>query len=169
MGNSMLLYLMRHGIAIDREDPECPADEERFLTKKGIEKTRAVAQGLRTLGIQPEAMLTSPFVRAVQTAEITAAALGFARDKIRKTDALIFGHKPAELFRELTRVRAKEIICFGHAPHLDEVIALSLGCRGSVTSLKKAGVACLELSAMAPPRGSLVWLCTPRTLRVLGE
>ena len=165
----MLLYLMRHGIAIDRADPKCPADEERFLTKKGIEKTRAVVQGLRALGIQPEAMLSSPYVRAVQTAEIAAAAFGFARDKIRPADALIFGHKPLELFRELAKLRAKEVICFGHAPHLDEVIALALGCRETVTSLKKAGVACLELKAMAPPRGSLVWLCTPRTLRVLGE
>ena len=165
----MLLYLMRHGIAIDREDPECPADAERYLTKKGMEKTREVALGLRALAIQPEAMLSSPFVRAVQTAEITAAAFGFSRDKIRQTDALIFGHKPAELFRELARMRAKEVMCFGHAPHLDEIIAFVLGCRGTVTSLKKSGVACLELEAMAPPRGSLLWLCTPRTLRALGE
>lgn len=165
----MLLYLMRHGIAIDREDPKCPPDPERFLTKKGMEKTRAVAQGLRALGIQPEAMLSSPFVRAVQTAEITAAALGFARDKIRQTEALIFGRKPAELFRDLARVRAREVICFGHAPHLDEVIAFALGCRSPVTSLKKAGVACLELKAVAPPRGSLLWVHTPRSLRILGE
>ncbi len=165
----MLLYLMRHGIAIDREDPECPADAERYLTKKGMEKTREVALGLRALGINPEAMLTSPFVRAVQTAEITAAAFGFSRDKIRQTESLIFGHKPAELLRELAKLRAKEVMCFGHAPHLDEVIALVLGCRGTVTSLKKAGVACLELKAMAPPQGSLLWLCTPRTLRALGE
>ncbi len=165
----MLLYLMRHGIAINREDPKCPADAERRLTKKGMEKTREVALGLRALGLHPEAMLTSPFVRAVQTAEVAAAALGFARDKIRPTDSLIFGHKPVELFRELARVRAKEVMCFGHAPHLDEVIAFALGCRGMVTSLKKAGVACLELKAMAPPQGSLLWLCTPRTLRALGE
>jgi phosphohistidine phosphatase len=165
----MLLYLMRHGIAIDREDPECPPDPERFLTKKGIEKTRAVALGLRALGLKPDAMLTSPFVRAVQTAEITAAALGSAKDRIRHTEALIFGHKPAELFRELARVRGKEVMCFGHAPHLDEVIAFALGCRSPITSLKKAGVACLELESSAAPRGTLLWLHTPRSLRILGE
>ena len=165
----MLLYLMRHGIAIDREDPECPPDPERFLTKKGIEKSRAAALGLRALGIKPDAMLTSPLVRAVQTAEITAAALGFSRERIRKTDALIFGHKPVELFRELAHVRGKEVMCFGHAPHLDEVIAFALGCRSSVTALKKAGVACLELESISSPRGSLLWLHTPRSLRVLGE
>lgn len=165
----MLLYLMRHGIAIDREDPECPPDPERFLTKKGIAKTRGVALGLRALGIKPEAMLTSPFVRAVQTAEITAAALGFSRERIRKTEALMFGRKPAELFRELARVRGKEVICFGHAPHLDEVIAFALGGRAPVTALKKAGVACLELESISSPRGLLLWLHTPRSLRMLGE
>ena len=165
----MLLYLMRHGIAIDREDPKCPPDPERFLTKKGMEKTRAVAQGLRALGIKPDVMLTSPFVRAVQTAEVTAAALGFARDRIRRTEALIFGHKPAELFRELAKVRGKEIMCFGHAPHLDEVIAFALGCRAPITSLKKAGVACLELESLSGPRGALLWVHTPRSLRILGE
>jgi phosphohistidine phosphatase len=165
----MLLYLMRHGIAIEHADPECPADPERFLTKKGIEKTRAVALGLRAMGIQPNAMLSSPYVRAAQTAEIAAAALGYPRDKVRMTEVLIFGHKPAELFRELAKIRANEVFCVGHAPHLDEVIAAVLGCRGTVTSLKKAGVACLELKSAATPRGSLLWLCTPRTLRVLGE
>ncbi len=165
----MFLYLMRHGIAIDREDPKCPTDPERFLTKKGIEKTRAAAQGLRALGIKPDAMLTSPFVRAVQTAEIAAASLGFARDRIRRTETLIFGHKAAELFRELAKIRGKEVMCFGHAPHLDEVIAFALGCRAPITLLKKAGVAALELEAISPPRGALLWLHTPRSLRILGE
>ena len=165
----MMLYLMRHGIAIDREDPKCPPDVERFLTKKGIEKTRAAAQGLRTLGIKPDAMLTSPYVRAVQTAEIAAASLGFARDRIRRTEALIFGHKPAELFRELAKVRGKEVMCFGHAPHLDEVMAYALGSRTLLTSLKKAGVACLEMESLTSPKGVLMWVHTPRSLRILGE
>jgi phosphohistidine phosphatase len=165
----MLLYLMRHGIAIDREDPKCPSDPERYLTKKGMAKTRAVAQGLRALGVKPDAMLTSPYVRAVQTAEIAAAALGFARDRIRRNEALIFGHKPAELFRELAKVRGKAVMCFGHAPHLDEVIAFALGSRTPLTSLKKAGVACLEMESLSSPRGVLVWVHTPRSLRILGE
>ncbi|HEV8383609.1 MAG TPA: phosphohistidine phosphatase SixA [Candidatus Acidoferrales bacterium] len=165
----MILYLMRHGIAIDREDPKCPPDPERYLTKKGMEKTRAAAQGLRALGIKPDAMLTSPYVRAVQTAEIAAASLGFARDRIRRTETLIFGHKPAELFRELPKARAKEVMCFGHAPHLDEVIAFALGSRTLLTALKKAGVACLELESLSTPKGVLVWVHTPRSLRILGE
>jgi phosphohistidine phosphatase SixA len=41
----MILYLVRHGIAIDREDPDCPPETERYLTRDGIKKTREVAKG----------------------------------------------------------------------------------------------------------------------------
>jgi len=165
----MMLYLMRHGVAINRQDPNCPPDAERPLTKKGMAKTRAVAVGLRELGILPEAMLTSPLLRAAQTAEITAEVLGFSPARIRRTDALIFGKKPAELFGELAKMRAKEVMCFGHAPHLDEVIAFALGSDSPFTALKKAGVACLELETVSPPHGLLVWIHTPKSLRLLAE
>ena len=69
-GKTMRLYLMRHGIAIDREDVDCPPEPERYLTPKGIQRTRAAARGLRDLRIKPASLLSSPYVRAVQTGEI---------------------------------------------------------------------------------------------------
>src|SRR5581483_8354066 len=87
MGKSMRLYLMRHGIAIDREDPDCPPDPERFLTPKGIQRTRAAARGLRALRVKPAALLTSPYVRAVQTGEIVCEVLGLDAKQLRTTDA----------------------------------------------------------------------------------
>ena len=71
----MRLYLMRHGMAIDREDPDCPPEAERYLTPKGIERTRAAAHGLLELNIKPTVLLTSPYVRAVQTGEIVCEVL----------------------------------------------------------------------------------------------
>ncbi|HJY86434.1 MAG TPA: phosphohistidine phosphatase SixA [Candidatus Acidoferrales bacterium] len=165
----MLLYLMRHGVAVNRADPACPPEAERPLTRKGIKKTRAAAQGLRALGIQPDAMLTSPYLRAVQTGEIASEALGFPRAKLRLTDSLKPGSNPADLWKELARLRGKEVMCFGHAPHLDQVIAHAFGASSFITALKKAGVACLELRALLPPKGHLVWLHTPQVLRLLGE
>jgi len=164
-----LLYLMRHGIAIDREDPDCPPDPERYLTAKGIEKTRAAARGLRELGVAPDAVLTSPYLRAVQTAEIACEALGLRGSKLRRTEALLPEADPTELFRELHRLRAHEVICFGHAPNMDLLIAHALGTPRVVTSLKKAGVACLELSSFSAGRGSLVWLLTGKALRRAAE
>jgi phosphohistidine phosphatase len=164
----MILYLIRHGIAVDPTDPSSPPDPERPLTTKGIEKTRAVMRGLRELGVHPDAIVTSPYLRAAQTAEIACETLGFPRDKIRRSDSLKPGGNPADLFKELGRIRAKEAMCFGHAPHLDQAIAYALGLRTVMTSLKKAGVACLDVDAFAPPNAQLVWLCLPKMLRDLG-
>jgi phosphohistidine phosphatase len=161
------LYLMRHGIAVNREDEKCPPEAERYLTSEGIEKTRGAAKGLREMGIQPDALVTSPYLRAVQTGEITCEALGIRPQKLHRTDALLPEAEPAALFRELGRMRAAEIICFGHAPNMDLLIAHALGTGRAVTSLKKAGVACLDLSTMVAGRGSLLWLMTPKSLRLM--
>ena len=65
----MLLYLVRHGIAMDREDPNCPPDTERALTPRGMKRTHAAALGLLALKVKPDAALTSPgWLRAAQTA-----------------------------------------------------------------------------------------------------
>src|SRR5262249_49031694 len=74
---AMQLYIVRHGIAIDREDPKSPPDPERFLTEEGIEKTKEVARGVVRLGIVPDLLISSPYVRAMQTAEIFAAAFKY--------------------------------------------------------------------------------------------
>lgn len=164
----MLLYLVRHGIAVDPNDPKSPAEPERPLTAKGVQKTRAAALGLSVLGIQPDVMITSPYVRAVQTAEIFAETLGFAPAKIRVHDSLKPAGNPAEIVKEIMGLRAKEVMCFGHAPQLDLMIAHLLGSRGAVTELKKAGVACFEHTA-ARGKWQLRWVVTPKMLRQLAE
>jgi phosphohistidine phosphatase len=167
-GSPMRLYLMRHGIAIDREDPDCPADPERYLTPKGIQRTRAAARGLRALRVKPAALLTSPLVRAVQTGEIVCEVLGLDLKQLRTTDALKPEAKPVRLAEELGRLGG-EVICFGHAPHLDEFIAHALKATAPFTALKKSGVACLDIDSLAPLRATLCWLLTSRVLRRLGD
>src|SRR6266851_5061190 len=156
----MQLYIVRHGIAIDREDPKCPPDPERYLTEEGVAK----------LGVTGDLFLTSPYVRAAQTAEIFASALDHAKQKIRRTDLLLPGAEPAQLFRELAKDKqASSVFLFGHAPQLDDVIAAALGSKKHVTALKKAGVAFVELKRLSPPIGVLVWLATPKLLRRSGR
>jgi phosphohistidine phosphatase len=161
----MILYLVRHGIAVDRSDPKCPPEAERPLTARGVQKTRSAALGLRAMGAKPDVLITSPFVRAAQTAEIFAEALGFAVDKIRVNEHLKPAANPAEIIREISHLRAKEVACFGHAPHLDLTIAHLAGARSPFTELKKAGVACFE----QPGHGAwaLRWIVSPRVLRDL--
>ncbi|HEV2197041.1 MAG TPA: phosphohistidine phosphatase SixA [Candidatus Acidoferrum sp.] len=166
----MQLYIVRHGIAIDREDPQCPPDPERYLTEEGVEKTKGVAKGVAALGVAADLFFTSPYVRAVQTAEIFAEALDYSRPKIRRSELLLPGAEPTLLFRELAREKqASTVFLFGHAPHLDGAIATALGSKKHVTSLKKAGVALIELKRISPPMGVLAWLATPKMLRRAGK
>jgi len=166
----MQLYIVRHGIAIDREDPKCPQDPERFLTEEGMEKTRQVAKGVAQIGAVPDLMLSSTYLRAYQTAEIFAEALEYSKHKIARTDLLLPGAEPLQLFRELARHKqASAVFVFGHAPHLDDLIATAIGSKHHVTALKKAGAALVELKRLVPPSGELVWLATPKLLRKAGK
>lgn len=165
----MKLHLFRHGIAIDREDPACPSEHDRFLTPKGIAKTEAAAHGLRALGIKPDLILSSPLLRAMQTAEIACETLGYPVKKLRQIEALKSDAKPADLFDELSGLKAEEVICVGHAPNLDQVIAFAIGSHSQATSLKKAGLGSLEIESFSPPRSTIVGIYSPKALRLLAE
>jgi phosphohistidine phosphatase len=166
----MQLFIVRHGIAVDREDPKCPADPDRFLTDEGIEKTSQVAKGVAEVGAIPDLMVTSPYLRALQTAEIFAEQLEYSKQKIRKSDFLLPGAEPLQLFRELAKDKDLSVVfVFGHAPHLDDVVATALGVKHHISSLKKAGVALIELRRLVPPSGELIWLATPKPLRKAGK
>jgi phosphohistidine phosphatase len=163
----MILYIVRHGLAVDHTDPKAPAEAERPLTAKGVQKTRAAALGLAELDVKPDLLISSPFVRAAQTAEIFAETLGYSVNKIKASDALKPSANPADIVKEITRLRPKEVMVFGHAPHLDSLIAHLIGTR-VFTELKKSGVACLELSS-GTGHWDLRWLATPKLLRNLAD
>lgn len=166
----MILCIVRHGIAIDREDPKCPPDPERYLTEEGLKKTGEVAKGVASLEMKPDLFLSSPYVRAMQTAEIFADVFGYSKGKIRQTKMLLPGAEPGAFFRELGQEkRAHCVFAFGHAPHVDQSVAVALGSKHPVTALKKAGIAALELRRVSPPSGTLLWLATSKLLRLAGK
>ena len=165
----MRVYLVRHGIAIDRDDPDCPPESERFLTPKGIQRTRSVARGLRELRVRPTTLLTSPYVRAVQTGEIVCEVLGLDPRELHTTEALKSEARPNRLADELAEIASGDVICFGHAPQLDVFIAHAVRASAVFTGLKKSGVARLEIDGFSPLQASLDWLMTARALRRLGR
>jgi len=73
------------------------------LTEEGIEKTKQVAKGIAALGVHADLMVSSPYVRAMQTATIFASALEYPKQKIRGTESLLPGADPAAVLRELAR------------------------------------------------------------------
>jgi phosphohistidine phosphatase len=162
----MQLYIVRHGIAIDREDPKSPSEAERYLTEEGVEKTKQVAKGLAAIGLHADLMVSSPYTRAMQTAAIFATALDYPKQKIRRSDALLPGADPGAFVREVAKEKnVSSVFCFGHAPHVDGLLAAAVGAQHHITSLKKAGVAFVELKRLSPPNGQLVWLLTPKLVR----
>jgi phosphohistidine phosphatase len=163
----MILYIVRHGLAVDRTDPKSPPEAERPLTAKGVQKTRSAALGLAELKVKPDVLISSPFVRAAQTAEIFAETLGYSVNKIKVSEALKPTANPADIVKVVARLRAKEVMVFGHAPHLDNLAAHLIGGR-VFTELKKAGVACFEHTP-ATGKWNLRWLVTPKILREIGE
>jgi phosphohistidine phosphatase SixA len=134
-----------------------------------MKKTHAAALGLSALGVKPDAVLTSPWLRAVQTAGIFCEVIGFSSSKIVRTDALKGTSTAAELFDQLEKLKAREVVCFGHEPQLHLVVGQILHTGGAITELKKAGVACLKLERISPPRGQLLALYPARALRLLGK
>ena len=164
----MRVYLMRHGHAVDRDDPNCPPDRDRPLTAEGRKRTEKAAQGLKWLGLAPAIVLTSPFLRARETAEIVMNVLKLKPAALVLSEDLLPSAPARKLRGSLRRRRSFEVLCVGHLPHLDEAIAHLLEAPFAITELKKSAVAAIDLPASGP--GTIMWLMDPKTLgRLAGK
>lgn len=170
----MNLYLMRHGIALAQDDASVSGDGERPLSHKGVKRMRKAAKGVRRLGIPFDALLTSPLLRARQTAEIVASALDM-EDRLEEISGLAPESAVEHLMFGLTRYQEREhLLLIGHEPLLGDTLSYLLsGGRQKApfhVDLKKASLCRVEIDALpvASP-GKLHWLLSPKQLRALGE
>jgi phosphohistidine phosphatase len=164
----MKLYILRHAIAVHRGTPNVE-DDARPLTEDGVRKMKKAAAGLKSLGLAPEVILSSPLERAKQTAEIVRGTVG-AMAELRLIPALSpSGHRD-DVFQEIREyTSARELMLIGHQPSLGE-IAGEIAFRSSAcfVELRKGGICAIELDRLSPtPRGTLLWLLTPSVLRSL--
>lgn len=168
----MRLYLMRHATAVARGTPGDAQDAQRPLTEEGREQARSVAKGLKRLKAGADLIATSPYLRALQTAEQVAHLFG-SRVPVKELDALRPDVSPAETSLALNALAAHdEIVLVGHEPHLGAWVAELVADRGGMRCrLKKAGVACIEIDRVPPPQGSgiLQWLMSPTQLSLIGQ
>lgn len=160
----MKLYLVRHGVAVDRLDSGIKSDAERTLTHEGQEEVELVARGLKKSGVKLDLLVSSPLVRANQTADIFAEIF---KVELKICRALAPGGDAAELFDFLKNQKAEAIALFGHEPDMSELACRLLGADFNIP-FKKAGVCRIDLSQM-PPRsaGVLKWFMPPRLSRAL--
>ena len=165
------LMLVRHGIADDRELARAAGldDDRRALTEDGTRKFRKAAVGLWRLVPELHAVLTSPLLRAVETAELLVAPFG--RRPIVQQPELAPGSDWRALGPVLKGYPADAwIACVGHEPDLGRLAAwLLTGEERGFFKFKKGGAAALELEDGFRPAGaSLMWLLTGAQLRHLG-
>jgi phosphohistidine phosphatase len=165
----MEIYLVRHAIAHTRDPERWPDDGGRPLKPSGVQGFRRVARGLRTLVPEVDVVLSSPLVRAWQTAEILHECARWPEPSRR--DALRAGGSPARALEALESYSyARRVALVGHEPDLQELISLLLtGDPGRARlDVKKGAVACVRFDG--PPTagaGVLLWLLPPRALRGL--
>ena len=164
----MQLLVIRHAIAEDRDAFAASGrdDSERPLTESGRDKMRRVARGLRELVPRIDLLASSPYVRAMQTAELVGEAYGIA--EVRKVDALVpEAELPLFVSWVQRRSTAKVVAIVGHEPHLGELVTwLMSGLPESRVEMKKGGAALLEFEGQPGPGvGLLKWLMTPGQLR----
>ena len=166
MQGSYELFLIRHGLAEERGEA-WPDDTKRPLTEEGMTSLRKEARGLARLGVTFDVVLTSPLVRARQTAEIVAAGFD-PRPHVATIDSLAPGAPYAAVIADLEKhLRKGRIALVGHEPALGELAARLIGTRHPI-ALKKGAVCRIDVDTLPPAGpGSLRWFLTPKVLRAI--
>jgi|SRR5215207_2862691 phosphohistidine phosphatase len=168
----MNLYIVRHAIAVDEGTPGYESDSERPLTDKGRKKMRQIAKGLRNVGVEFDLILSSPYVRARETAEILADIFKMKK-KIVYSDNLIPSGNPELLVGEIKEEYSVDSIAMvGHEPHLSTLVGLLTAERAKIDiTLKKGGVCYLTADDLHhnDHRATLEWLLTPGILTKISD
>ena len=157
----MQIYLLRHGIA---DDPRPGMDDsQRALTSEGKKGLRAVLKLAKNAKVAPDLIISSPYRRAVETAEIAAEELGY-KESLFKTKVLQPGSAPQEVWDEI-RLH-KDCACVllaGHEPCLGRAAGHLLGVPNLLIHVKKASLIRIDVEQFsAHPRGVLKWMAVPK-------
>ena len=154
----MELYLFRHGIA-ENGSP----DASRQLTDKGKEKSAAIARMARRAGVEPSLIVSSPYVRAVETAEIAAAEFGYTGPIVR-LESLVPHGTPEAVWNDISDHRSESaILLAGHEPLLSILTAWLLASPALRVEMKKSTIVRIDVDSFrGTPRGILRWMIVPR-------
>jgi phosphohistidine phosphatase len=153
----MELILLRHGKA---ENTHADGDFSRALVERGRQQARRAAELLKAADLLPEIVLSSPLIRARQTAEEFCDTAGMPGALVQGW--LACGMSPELALAELVAFRDfKRIAIVGHEPDFSQLIEWILGSKNGVIDVKKGSLACLQIS---PPsrQGVLVYLIPPK-------
>lgn len=154
----MRLYIVRHGEA----EGQVTTDQARALTSRGREDVAQLWQVLAERGVAPSRLISSPYVRARQTADIIAAR--FPQVTRVELGSITPDGEPAEVIEELAGLGAGDRwTLVSHMPFVDLLCGLLVD--GQRYPFPVGSVACVELEVMAAGGGRLLWLCSPADVR----
>jgi phosphohistidine phosphatase len=164
----MDLFLLRHGIAVERGDLDYQNDADRPLTAKGRRELHQTSAALRKMKLGFDLILSSPILRARQTAEIVASELKLVK-RLQFSDDLVHGGEVKRIVADLNRRKPspEKVMLVGHEPDMGELISLLVtGKTDAGFALKKGGLAKLEIvrKLSASRCATLNWLLTPKLL-----
>ena len=151
------LYFLRHGLA-DWPGWDKP-DEERPLTPDGIERMKLEAKTIKRLKLAPDAILSSPLVRARQTADLVADRLGLP---VKVSALLAPGFNLQKLEKLVRDADAGTLLLVGHEPDFSTTISQLVG--GGRIVMKKGGLARVDITSLDSLGGELVWLLASAVL-----
>jgi phosphohistidine phosphatase len=157
----MEVYLLRHGVA---DEPQIgQPDAERALTPEGRKKLRNVLRAAASAGLAPSLILTSPYKRALQTAQLALEVLDYAGELLR-TEALEPSSTPKGVWDEIRDHKDESrILLVGHEPLFGRLMAFLLGAPNLQIDFKKGAIACIEIERFgAEPHGVLRWMLTSK-------
>ena len=167
----MNLYIVRHAIAVQRGTPGYDDDSQRPLTDTGRKKMKKIVKGLRQLDLELNVILSSPYVRARDTAKILAKGFDMTED-IAFSDNLIPPGNFENLVGEIhEKYNVDNLALVGHEPMLSSLISwLATGNTDMRVTLKKGGVAYLVADNLYQDgRATLQWLLTPALMVKLSK
>ena len=166
----MELFLLRHGLAVERGTPGFARDADRPLTPQGRRQLHKIAAALERLDLSFDVILSSPFLRARQTAEIIAKELKLKKQLVF-ADELQPGAPAEKTIHRLaaSEARQKTVLLVGHEPDFSELISLLVaGVADAGFALKKGGLAKLEIEKLrAGQCATLAWLLTPKQMKLM--
>lgn len=159
----MQILLLRHGIAADHAPSGRDAD--RALTGEGARKLRVVLGHAHASGVAPTLILSSPYRRARETAEIAASVCGY-KEQILLSEALEPGGSPAEVWEEIRIHRDEsQILLAGHEPLFSSLTAYLLNSPTLAVDFKKGALVRLDTHSFnTAPHCILRWMLTPGIL-----
>jgi phosphohistidine phosphatase len=163
----MELFILRHGIATERGKEFRGSDAQRPLTSKGRQKMRRIAKAMRALELSFDLILSSPLLRARQTADIVAEELKLVEQR-KFSSHLAPEGDPRDLIRDLKRLHrgSKKVLLVGHEPYLSNLLGALLAGQPIIDiNLKKGGLCLLRIDSLQNGRcATLEWLMTPRQM-----